>query len=87
VKVELIEAAGGEVLPDGAGAPGDRHVLFAGGAAASSLRAVIRLALEFRTWQVLATQGLPDQENAKLLRRAVAGVGTRDPGKRSTVSH
>jgi AcrR family transcriptional regulator len=56
-------------------------------AAASSLRALIRLALEFRTWQVLAAQGLSDKEIARLLRRAVVGVGASDAGKRSTVRH
>lgn len=56
-------------------------------AAAASLRALIRLALEFRTWQVLSSQRMSDHEIAKLLRRAVAGVGKGEPGKRSTVRH
>jgi AcrR family transcriptional regulator len=40
----------------------------------ASLRSLVRLSLEFRTWEVLAEQGLPDSEIARLLRRAVAGV-------------
>lgn len=56
-------------------------------ATGSQLRALIRLALEFRTWQVLAAGGMSDKEIAKLLRLAVAGVATGDPRKRSTVSH
>jgi AcrR family transcriptional regulator len=54
-------------------------------AAAPSLRALIRLAFEFRTWQVLADQGMSDKKIAKLLQRAVAGLRTEDMRSRSTV--
>jgi AcrR family transcriptional regulator len=43
-------------------------------AATASLRQLIRLALEFSTWHLLAEQGMSDREIAKLLRRAVMGV-------------
>lgn len=43
-------------------------------AATSSVRPMVRLAMEFGTWAVLAGEGLTDGEIAKLLRRAVAGV-------------
>jgi AcrR family transcriptional regulator len=45
--------------------------------AIASHRSLVRLALEFRTWQVLAHQGMPDDEIAKLLRRAVVGVSKK----------
>lgn len=38
------------------------------------LRSLLRLALEFRTWEVLAGQGMRDGEIAKLLRGVVAAV-------------
>jgi hypothetical protein len=37
------------------------------------LRALIRLALEFRTWELLAGQGMTDPDIARLLKRAIAG--------------
>jgi AcrR family transcriptional regulator len=37
-------------------------------------RAVIRLAFEFRTWELLAAQGLTDKEMARLMTRAARGV-------------
>jgi AcrR family transcriptional regulator len=40
----------------------------------ASLRSLVRLAWEFGTWRVLAEQGMPDREIARLLRRAVAGA-------------
>jgi AcrR family transcriptional regulator len=42
--------------------------------AISSVRLMVRLAMEFGTWSVLAGGGLTDREIAKLLRRAVDGV-------------
>jgi AcrR family transcriptional regulator len=47
-----------------------------GGAPATktSLRSLVRLALEFGTWRVLADQGMTDAEIATLLRRAVMGI-------------
>lgn len=50
------------------------------GASPTSARAVgslVRLALEFTTWEVLAQRGLADPEVAKLMRHAVAGVARR----------
>jgi len=41
--------------------------------AASSVRPLIRLALDFGTWQRLAGEGLSDRAMARLMRRAVAG--------------
>jgi AcrR family transcriptional regulator len=63
------------------------HSELIGGAPATkaSRRSLIRLALEFGSWKVLADQGLPDAEIAKLLRRAVMGVSTESPG-RSTLN-
>jgi AcrR family transcriptional regulator len=45
----------------------------------TSIRSVVRLALEFRTWEVLAGPGMLDAEIAKLMRRAVAGVSAGAP--------
>jgi AcrR family transcriptional regulator len=42
--------------------------------AIASVRSMVRLAFEFRTWEVLAGHGMADREIARLLRRAVAGV-------------
>lgn len=50
------------------------------GASPTSAKAVgslVRLALEFTTWEVLAQRGLADPEVAKLMRHAVAGVARR----------
>ena len=46
-------------------------------AASASIRSLVRLALEFRSWELLAGRGMPDQAIAKLLRRAVAGVSQK----------
>ena len=43
------------------------------GRAATHLRALIRLALEFATWQRLASEGLTDAEAARLMARAAIG--------------
>jgi AcrR family transcriptional regulator len=40
-------------------------------AAVARLRGLIRVALEFRTWEVLAHQGIPDRQIADLFRCAV----------------
>jgi AcrR family transcriptional regulator len=42
--------------------------------AATGVRAMIRLALDFRTWQLVARSGASDGEAARLLVRAIAGV-------------
>jgi|SRR5579859_1365142 len=43
-------------------------------AAIASIRSLVRVALEFRTWEVLAGQGMGDAESARLLRMAVASL-------------
>jgi hypothetical protein len=40
----------------------------------TAARALIRVALKFRTWEVLDRLGLPDAEMARLFRRAVEGT-------------
>ena len=49
--------------------------------AATAVRSLVRLALEFTTWDVLAQRGIPDPEIAKLMRRAVAGVAGQRRGR------
>jgi AcrR family transcriptional regulator len=46
----------------------------AGGRPPRSMRALVRLALDFRTWELLADQGMTDRAIAGLLRGAIAGV-------------
>jgi AcrR family transcriptional regulator len=41
-------------------------------ATSASLRSLVRLALEFSSWEVLAGQGMTDAEIANLMRRAVS---------------
>src|SRR5579864_3510168 len=49
--------------------------LIGGGAkAASAVRPLVRLALDFGTWQRLAGEGLSDRAMARLMQRAVASI-------------
>src|SRR5579864_2241913 len=49
--------------------------LIGGGAkAASAVRPLVRLALDFGTWQRLAAEGLSDRAMARLMQRAVASI-------------
>lgn len=43
-----------------------------------AVRSLVRVALGFATWEILAEHGLTDREIAKLMRRAVAGVARRN---------
>jgi AcrR family transcriptional regulator len=42
--------------------------------ATTAIRPLVRLALDFGTWALLADQGMTDKKIAQVLRRAVAGV-------------
>jgi AcrR family transcriptional regulator len=53
--------------------------LIGGAGARRTVRPIVRLALEFETWAVLAGEGLTDGEIAALMRRAVDGVGIAIP--------
>jgi hypothetical protein len=44
------------------------------GRPSGAMRALVRLALEFRTWELLADQGMTDRAIARLLHGAIAGV-------------
>jgi AcrR family transcriptional regulator len=50
------------------------ELIGAGPNSTMAVRSLVRLALEFTTWEILAERGLADGEIAKLMGRAVAGV-------------
>ncbi len=52
----------------------------------SGIRALIRLVLEFRTWELLSGLGLEDGQIAQLLARAVSAVANPSPARRSDAS-
>jgi AcrR family transcriptional regulator len=47
----------------------------------TAVRSVIRIALDFGTWALLAGQGMTDPEIADLMRRAVTGVANQPPNR------
>lgn len=54
---------------------GDYAILIASGPrAASRIRPMIRLAFDFRSWQLITAAGESDREAARLFARAIAGV-------------